>query len=64
MKNKKFIFVKANGYDLTLHVDTIKYVERNPNDRENSVWVWTDWAHDGYVVVDENINVFNRRLGI
>ena len=64
MIDKKFIFVNANGHDLIIHTDTIKYVERNPNDKENSIWIWTDWAHNGYIEVDENINAFNRRLGI
>lgn len=60
----KFLSIKANGCGLLVNIDTIRYVERNPNDWDNSIWVWTDWANQGYVVVDENIDVFKRKLGL
>ena len=52
----------SEGYDAIVNTDTIKYIERNPNDKENSIWVWTDWANNGYLTVNENIDAFNERL--
>ena len=61
----KFIKTKtADGYDVIINTDTIKYIERNPSDRENSVWVWTEWANNGYVVINENIDDFRLKLVI
>lgn len=59
----KFISVKTSGdYDLIINVDTIKYIERNPNDREGSVWVWTDWYSNGQMVVNESFESIMSRL--
>ena len=36
----KFIYVKTDGgYDLVVNTDTINGVERNPNNKEGSVWI-------------------------
>jgi len=60
----KFIKVTTSeGYDVIINTNTIKYIERNPNDKEHSIWIWTDWANNGYIVVNKNINAFKEILG-
>lgn len=60
-----FLCVKTtDGYDLIINVATIKYIERNPNDKEGSVWIWTDWASSGFVPVNEPIKDIQKRLGL
>ena len=59
----KFIKVTTSeGFDVIINTDTIKYIERNPRDK-NSIWIWTDWANNGYIVVNKNINAFKEILG-
>ena len=59
----KFIKVTTSeGFDVIINTDTIRYIERNPEDK-NSIWIWTDWANNGYIVVNKNINAFKEILG-
>ena len=61
----RFLCVKTtDGYDLVINVDTIKYIERNPNNKKGSVWIWTDWASNGFVPVDEPMEDIQKRLGL
>jgi len=61
----RFLCVKtSDGYDLIINVNTIKYIERSPNDKEGSVWIWTDWASSGFVSVNEPIEDIQKRLGL
>ena len=59
----KFIKVTTSErFDVIINTDTIKYIERNPNDT-NSVWIWTDWANNGYIVARGNFEFFKEKLG-
>ena len=60
----KFIKVTTSeGFDVIINTDTIKYIERNPNGN-NSVWIWTDWANNGYIVANGNFEFFKEKLRV
>ena len=59
----KFLYVKTDGgYDLVLNTATINGIERNPNDREGSVWIWTTWYVNGQMTVNESFESIMSRL--
>lgn len=67
----KFIYVKTDeGYDLVLNTETINGIERNPNNMEGSVWLWTTWNNRGasvihnrgQIVVNESFESIMSRL--